>query len=1021
MNQTNNRTRASSGPTTPNHLLVDHDRYQKLIHDHFPAVSQKAVNQMKRALSRSSNRLWDEILWPNLLLDDQGKPAQVGEFAICREAALAQRPMYLPLAQDIFVLGRNHNMALVAAGYPSNIVQDEGCYFANHLRLGFENEPDNWEPPKERVVGSSHVFFTLEYDPPSEWEHTRRLKFLDTQLGWFRKSGSNDLDRPIRPVWNWATQFSDFRGMCANWSGHKSVHIHLVFETSDIMARCGNRRDDVRQAYIELWKILRDEVVRIFPQDCEPDDSLASPEQYRKVPNGRFTIGKSDHLLGIPEGTAVPLLCLWEKLLDRAPARANKAFINEGVLKKVEQTGRRKSLEPRRSRIGDMTPGEHRYCSEQFNYLIENLSGSGKWPRGAGLHKESVWIGRLFANEFDKNPSTIIFENGRDVFVQGGKEPNQRIALPLTLYFHIRKWRREYAAISGIAGSSSPHLVGEAARTQHPLEESFSTAATSQQEARNALVMVVGQALREHPCVLIRAGEGLGKTTTIANLLLPLSRDLSTSAAAALAVDDELGRCAEWERPSAFAFSSYELAKEKALEFAASASSGMFSAVVFPSFSRLYHECCDALGAAVLSTTEVAKKGHRSLVAAIRTDQPEVWSEMAIRHAALFAGKRGVKRTLYFLVHQVLQQAATNIVSAAFLHPDFFNSEPKDWWRLRDEISFQIAVHDEVPVEALVDMHRGDQVEWCADLFRTAPGVWENEEAGLAEKHRTFEAKLAQGAAQVDFAMALEIHRAEYGEGDRLEVAQCESYGSGLLYEGTNGRRWYARKRTWWRGLAQRTVLLTTEGLPTAMVRALDSAEQCQVLDLRTPHLRSGEIQLRVRASCSSKQANMIVDELRTELGRPGLVVITNRASSIDGAHTHAGVRGSNRFGGSDLAQTAFYKPPEEYERLQIINRLFGFGTSIRLRHVDEINQSAGRNLGFRHDGVALHHLVIGSSLYTEIDEVLHEECRYDLTFVEDASDRKRKNFSKARAGKRDLKQLQTETADLEEEFGRGA
>jgi hypothetical protein len=37
------------------------------------------------------------------------------------------------------------------------------------------------------------------------------------------------------------------------------------------------------------------------------------------------------------------------------------------------------------------------------------------------------------------------------------------------------------------------------------------------------------------------------------------------------------------------------------------------------------------------------------------------------------------------------------------------------------------------------------------------------------------------------------------------------------------------------------------------------------------------------------------------------------------------------------------------------------------LRHVDEINQTAGRNLGFRHNGIAHHHLVMGWALYGEM------------------------------------------------------
>ena len=81
-----------------------------------------------------------------------------------------------------------------------------------------------------------------------------------------------------------------------------------------------------------------------------------------------------------------------------------------------------------------------------------------------------------------------------------------------------------------------------------------------------------------------------------------------------------------------------------------------------------------------------------------------------------------------------------------------------------------------------------------------------------------------------------------------------------------------------------------------------------------------------------------------------------------------------------------------------MINRVFGLNAAIRLRHVDEINQTAGRNLGFRHDGSVEHHLVIGWSLYGEIERVLYAECRYELTLIEDAERRRRNTYTSERA-----------------------
>jgi hypothetical protein len=196
---------------------------------------------------------------------------------------LHMRPIYLPVADTVRTKGRNHKLAIWASAAEPAVVQGEISLFANVLRIGSQNEHGEWEPPSHRVVGAPYTIFTVEYDPPSGWDRDRQLRFLDTQLGWFRKSGTNDLDRPIRLLWDWVAKFSDFRGMCANWSGNKSVHIHLVFDTSAVMREFPLLRDQVRPAYTRLWEQMAPEIVRVFPQDVEPDTALRLPPPNRTV------------------------------------------------------------------------------------------------------------------------------------------------------------------------------------------------------------------------------------------------------------------------------------------------------------------------------------------------------------------------------------------------------------------------------------------------------------------------------------------------------------------------------------------------------------------------------------------------------------------------------------------------------------------------------------------------------------------------------------------------------------------
>jgi hypothetical protein len=52
------------------------------------------------------------------------------------------------------------------------------------------------------------------------------------------------------------------------------VRIHLVFDTSAVMREFPDLRDQFRPAYTRLWEQMAAEIVRVFPQDIEPDRTV---------------------------------------------------------------------------------------------------------------------------------------------------------------------------------------------------------------------------------------------------------------------------------------------------------------------------------------------------------------------------------------------------------------------------------------------------------------------------------------------------------------------------------------------------------------------------------------------------------------------------------------------------------------------------------------------------------------------------------------------------------------------------
>ena len=83
------------------------------------------------------------------------------------------------------------------------------------------------------------------------------------------------------------------------------------------------------------------------------------------------------------------------------------------------------------------------------------------------------------------------------------------------------------------------------------------------------------------------------------------------------------------------------------------------------------------------------------------------------------------------------------------------------------------------------------------------------------------------------------------------------------------------------------------------------------------------------------------------ECGRE-LSGIGNKMGHVVDTKTHIGAKGSNAFIGKDIIQTMVAMVPEQYAFYEALNAWTGRDDLVRLRHLDEFNQTAGRNLGFR-------------------------------------------------------------------------
>ncbi|CAO4145183.1 hypothetical protein [Methylorubrum extorquens] len=103
--------------------------------------------------------------------------------------------------------------------------------------------------------------------------------------------------------------------------------------------------------------------------------------------------------------------------------------------------------------------------------------------------------------------------------------------------------------------------------------------------------------------------------------------------------------------------------------------------------------------------------------------------------------------------------------------------------------------------------------------------------------------------------------------------------------------------------------------------------------------------------------------EFRAKRSEDDYAIVSNKVAMLSDTMTHMAARGSNDLIGRNVVQTMTFMTPDEYERLQALNAWTGRSDLVSLRHIDEFNQTAGRNLGFRRRGEVRHDLLVNRRL----------------------------------------------------------
>jgi len=366
--------------------------------------------------------------------------------------------------------------------------------------------------------------------------------------------------------------------------------------------------------------------------------------------------------------------------------------------------------------------------------------------------------------------------------------------------------------------------------------------------------------------------------------------------------------------------------------------------------------------------------------------------------------------------------------SRLLLSPMFWNN-PSQRASLRaglmEESRLGFLIHDEIDAKSIVDMHPAETVAAVCTLTDAAGWTSKTTKADKFRDHERLMGQLPHSQF-VPFEDACRIAEVGETEWDVIAAQPAGEYGprsNGFenIYDQAEERHWCLRARNWANIAAHKTLILTTEAVPVALA---ERAGLWDITALDTPLIEKDRVETHPSRSLKSSTAAEHVADWTAEAEAVGceLFAIGNKLDALENTRSHIAAKGSNDLIGKHIIQTRTLMTPDEYARYQALNAWTGRGDLARLKHIDDINQSAGRNLGFRAPQAGpkpSHTLLINRRLFDCLVP-LFSHLRYDLVDATAAQSRKnaRKRGKKVlhpllTSGSRQLQRVRTALTDL--------
>jgi hypothetical protein len=879
----------------------------------------------------------------------RGEPSRLE--AILRENAVRQDGSYICHARDRYLPGRsNVNAVKIADGRRSPS--------AFPLFSGPFSEGDVGS--KDRLSFGRYQIFTFEYDVADD------AAFFEEQVGWaqpvkeYRKSRYGRLHALL------SSKYYDFHLLSVVWSGNKSFHIHVVFDTAMYLDR-GVAPDaaSLHAGHHAHWEVLAVDVEAVLAPSraVKPDGNLAWQTAFRRTPDGVRKVDKPDHPLGLKKGMKVHQLVVWERESQRKKADVKALFLSP------TRYPARSTPEPSAGQADASDTAYRRYpmSAEQTAHVESHLTAhfSGNDCPVAFSHlafERGSYRAKFHNGSMDMNPSSFMAEDyctprlvgaNADVIDHSAIPP-----LPLPLGQMISVWCSELDQTSDFDAGALEKAYTRLDRDLPP------------------------RLLLGTPAVLIHAPEGIRKSSSIMRLI-----HLST-------VRGERGR------PSMFACSSYENARAKAREFNFPDRSNPdarrcdgYVGVYWPSATELYRELAADLGLPCFTPEDADEAGVKNVWALIECEQPEIMAKMKLWHAEKMA-EMAENNVVLFTAHEVAFRWRDHSRTRWLLAPDAFAVD-FDRAAAHEATRLNWLIIDEIAYPMFVDLLTSNQMDWLRKLRDASPKVWSGRSS---TRQRDQFAKHVAATGETAGLDIFDVQRAMQAGLDSFQPVRVrdtphpeyplrgeadEAYPSGKPKPrpyACDGETYFVRPRDWWldgiHRVAQTLIMTTTEMVPATVVREVMKAGASKIsrsyddqpddvepglVDYR-PNFRLGRDPVDVYVS-GDVRANTIDDQTAEYQNQPDVHIISNKLRDVGNATNHHSARGVNDLTDKDIVQIVTMFPPAQYKELRALGSWLGRDDLVRIAHIDQINQSCGRNRGPRNQGKG-HLLKINMKLF---------------------------------------------------------